>query len=279
MLVKMKIAYIVFCSPSGSTAHVARVMADSLKKKSITTHFLDIGAGENPSRFIDLLKTAVASDCLFVGSPVYRELAVPPVMNFIESLPTADGCRAVPFVTWGGATSGVALWQMGQALHGKGYVLAGGAKVLALHSMMWSNDQPVGQGHPDADDDRQVRNLVERLAETTTPSISLATLDYQAETAGAEFKKKLDRPWMIIPKTIDEAACTQCGTCEAVCPVSAVVLAPSPVFQAHCFDCFNCVRECPEDAIIASVPLEKIEATIRQRVETFNERPLTQVFY
>jgi ferredoxin len=84
---------------------------------------------------------------------------------------------------------------------------------------------------------------------------------------------------MVIPKTIDEAACTQCGICETGCPVSAVVLAPGPVFQAHCFDCFNCVRECPEDATISSVPLEKIEAMIRQRVETFNESPSTQVFY
>ena len=84
---------------------------------------------------------------------------------------------------------------------------------------------------------------------------------------------------MIIPKTIDEEACTQCGTCEAVCPVGAVVLDPDPVFNARCFDCFNCVRECPEDAIIFSVPLEKIEAMIRKRMETFNEKPLTQVFF
>lgn len=108
--------------------------------------------------------------------------------------------------------------------------------MLGVHSMMWKADQPIGQGHPDADDDRQVCDLVdkmvERIAKKTPESISLTTLDYQPESVGADSKKKLDQHWMIVPKTIDEEACTQCGTCEAVCPVGAVVLDPGPVFNA-----------------------------------------------
>lgn len=122
-------------------------------------------------------------------------------------------------------------------------------------------------------------NVVERIAKTTPEPISLATLDYQPAEFSADVKKMLGQPFKIIPKTIDEATCTQCGTCEAVCPVGAIALDPGPVFNAHCFDCFNCVRECPEDAIISSVPLEKLEAMIRKRVEIFNERPLTQIFF
>lgn len=45
-----------------------------------------------------------------------------------------------------------------------------------------------------------------------------------------------------------------------------------------CVDCFNCIRLCPEDAIESKVPLEKVEAMIRERVRTIRERPLTQVF-
>jgi ferredoxin len=63
-----------------------------------------------------------------------------------------------------------------------------------------------------------------------------------------------------------------------VCPVGAVSLDPWPVFDEQCFDCFSCIRECPEDAIVPSVSLEKIEANIRQRVETFNERLPTEIF-
>jgi ferredoxin/flavodoxin len=278
----MKSAFIAFCSPAGSTGHVAQVIADALRRKAVTVHLVDLGAGQDSS-IMGLLKTAEADDCLFVGSPVYRELAIPPVMAFLDDLPPANGCTAVPFITWGGAISGIALWQMGRVLQNKGYLLAGGAKVLAVHSMMWQSDQPVGQGHPDDDDDRQVRGLVNKVIERTTNATAkpmpLSDLDYQPETIGTDFKKKLDQPWMIIPKTIDEEACTLCGTCEAVCPVGAVALEPGPVFNVRCFDCFKCIRECPEEAIISSVPLEKIEAMIRGRVKTFNERPLTQIYF
>ena len=52
----MKNAYIVFCSPAGSTGHVAHVIADALVEKSIGVHMLDLGTGGDPSRFIELLK-------------------------------------------------------------------------------------------------------------------------------------------------------------------------------------------------------------------------------
>ena len=279
----MKTAFIVYCSPAGSTGHVARVIADALEERSISIHRLDLGAGQDPSPFIALLKTADADDCLFVGSPVYRDVAVPPVMKFVGGLPVVNNCPAVPFVTWGGAISGIALWQMGKALQGKGFSLVGAAKVLAVHCMMWQSDHPVGQGHPDADDDRLVRNLVsvviERMSTSTAKPMPLSELDYQPEAMGADFKKKMDQPWMIIPKTIDEERCTQCGTCETVCPIGAVALDPGPIFNARCFDCFKCVRECPEDAIVPAVSLEKMVAMIHKRVEVFDERPPTQIFF
>lgn len=77
----MKYAYNDFCSPAGSTGHVARVITDALEERSVSIHLLDLSAGQDPSPFIDLLKTADADDCLFFGLPVYRDVAVPPVMR------------------------------------------------------------------------------------------------------------------------------------------------------------------------------------------------------
>jgi ferredoxin len=188
----------------------------------------------------------------------------------------------VPFVTWGGALSGIALWQMGQALVSKGFTLVGAAKVLAVHSMMWPSSHPVGQGHPDADDDRQVIELaervVERLSQGAVAPLSVDALDYHPEVVVADIKKKLDQPWMIIPKTIDEDKCTQCAICKQICPVSAVALDPWPAFDQNCFDCFNCIRECPEEAIVPAVTLDQIDAMIRDRVVRFDEKPPTQIF-
>ncbi len=39
----------------------------------------------------------------------------------VEDNVLMDGAIAVPFVTWGQACSGVALWQMGSALKEKGF--------------------------------------------------------------------------------------------------------------------------------------------------------------
>ncbi|BBO69350.1 (Fe-S)-binding protein [Desulfosarcina alkanivorans] len=274
----MKTALIVYCSPAGSTRHVAQVIGDRLEEEAVTVHRLDLAITKDPSRYVGLLKTAGADACLFVGSPVYRDMAIPPVMAFLEDLPEGIGCPAVPFITWGGASSGIALWQMGKALESKGCTLAGAAKVLGVHSMMWPSDNPVGQGHPDADDDRQIGRLIDRLTKTPADTLSFEVLDYQPAAVGAEGKKKLEQPWTIIPKTVDEEKCTQCAICKQVCPVGAVTLDPGPVFSDRCFDCFNCVRECPEDAIVPAVPLEKIDANIRKRVAKFDERPYTQIF-
>ncbi|WP_319522023.1 EFR1 family ferrodoxin [uncultured Desulfosarcina sp.] len=274
----MKTAFVVYCSPAGSTRHVAEVIAASLKENSVTVHTLDLGSAADPAPFVEQLQAAGEGGCLFVGSPVYRDVAVPPVMAFLNQLPPVSGLAAVPFVTWGGATSGLALWQMGQALQGKGFVLAGAAKVLGIHSMMWNDDSPVGQGHPDADDDRQIRELVDRLAQGNASSLSLDTLDGLSAEDSGEVRKKLDGPWQNVPKTIDEEKCTQCGTCVQVCPAGAVALDPLPVFGATCFDCFNCVRECPESAIASPVNFEVLHDKIRKRAEKFNEKPPTQIF-
>jgi ferredoxin/flavodoxin len=278
----MNNAFIAYCSPAGSTRHVAQVIANTCKEKAIPVHQLDLGISRTPSAFIDSLTAAGPDACLFVGSPVYRDTAIPPVMAFLDALPALDGYPAVPFVTWGGANSGIALWQMGQVLVSKGCLLAGAAKVLGQHSMMWKSGQPVGQGHPDADDDLRVSDLVEKVVARSGQAggqhLPLDTLDYQEEAVSAGIKKRLGQPWAITPKSVDAETCTQCAICKQVCPVGAVVLDPLPVFGNHCFSCFNCVRECPEDAIVPGVPLEKIEAMIRERVEKFDERPPTQIF-
>ncbi len=279
----MKTAFVVYCSPGGSTRHVAQVVAGVLSENAITVQRLDLGISKDPAGFVDRLKAAGRHGCLFVGSPVYRDLAVAPVMAFLDSLPAMPGISAVPFVTWGGANSGIALWQMGRVLASKGARLAGAAKVMACHSMMWLSDRPVGQGRPDADDDRQVEDLVGRVINRTAASsagdLSLDLLDYQPESVSAEIKRKLDRPAAVIAKTVDVEKCTQCAICKQVCPVRAVVLDPLPEFGQSCFGCFSCVRECPEGAIVSAVPLEKIEAMIRERASTFDERPHTQTFF
>jgi ferredoxin len=171
---------------------------------------------------------------------------------------------------------------MGGALMKKGFQIAGAAKVVALHSMMWLAEDPAGKGHPDDTDkgiiEEMVATLHARFDSDDVPELSLDDLDYQPPERAAEMKNKINTPWHIIPKNVDSKACTCCGICEEECPVDAVALKPYPEFDLNCIDCFNCIRLCPEDAIASTVSMDDIANHIRERVRTIHERPLTQVF-
>lgn len=275
-------ALIVFFSPSGSTEHVARVMEKKIRSLEIPMTTIDLGREEDIPFILPQLLDAKDNICLFIGSPVYASHPAPPVMDFISVLPKAEKGSSVPFVTWGGVSSGIALYRMGMALQEKGYALLGAGKVLAKHSIMWSCEAPLGQNHPDADDDRLVEELVERVNrklknENETP-LPLSTLAYQDPEIHEEMAS---RPFESMrqnfpPRQIDESRCYECGVCRDQCPVQAISLDPYPRFGPSCVQCLNCVRLCPEKALTTDLA-PRIER-IRTRSKSFEERPFTSIF-
>jgi ferredoxin len=274
--------FIVFSSPAGSTRLVAETINKCLSQHRVGAYMLDLAKGQDGTEIFDKIRAAGKQVCLFIGSPVYRDVAVAPIVNFIDRLPVMDAAMAVPFVTWGQACSGVALWQMGSALKQKGFSLVGSAKVLAVHSMMWQASRPAGQGHPDKSDLQEIEKLVQTLLRRFETAdftfLSPGALDYQPQLQAEQMKKKIVAPWEIVPKNVDTEKCSQCGVCAEVCPAAAVDINPYPQFNQSCFDCFNCVRLCPEDAIEPAIQLDDMAEKIRERVRTINEQPGTQIF-
>ena len=273
--------FVVFISPNGSTRLIADVFLERLSSSGEEVASLNLA---NHLLIPDFIEDIANSDdvCLLIGSPVYRDMAVPPAMDFIQRLPKKTNAWAVPFVTWGHACSGIALWQMGNALAKKGFQIAGAAKVAAVHSMMRNLDHPVGEGHPDRDDQKKVVQLIDllisRFKSDCIKPLNLDTLDYQSPEMSSECKGRMEKPWMIIPKKIDTNACTQCGLCEEECPVQAIQLNPYPKFTNSCFDCFNCIQFCPEMAIQPSKSIDEIQVHINKRINAIKEQPLTQTF-
>lgn len=272
---------IVFISPNGSTRKVAEAIADQLSGSGVTAGLTDLSNQEESRSLIRSLEEDEES-LLFIGSPVYMNMAVPPVMSFIDQLPPSANRWAVPFATYGIACSGIALWQMADALGSKGVRIAGAAKVAALHSMMWKADHPEGEDRPNLDDLTIVRQLIEALngqlnSGTLTP-LDLTTLDYQPPELAKKFREQLAQPRKGIPRTVDEDLCDECGECAQHCPADAITLNPTPSFGEACFDCCNCIRLCPKEAITPAFPLPAVEAMIRERVKTINEQPPSQSF-
>ena len=113
-------AVVIYISPAGTTRHVAKVIYETLNDYGVKTVIIDLGIKENCLQILTDLKGLLQNACLWIGSPVYFGHAVPPVVEFIAKLPTAKKGYAVPFVTFGGVTSGITLYEMGKMLLEKG---------------------------------------------------------------------------------------------------------------------------------------------------------------
>ncbi len=273
---------IVYLSPAGTTRHVSQVIEKKLKELGCEVELYDLGNREDTAKLNGAIKDGLKDCCIWVGTPVYAGHAVPQITNFISGLPDGKENCAVPFVTWGAVTSGLALDEMGKMFTGKGYTLLGAAKIVAVHSMMWRSKDPLGGGHPDALDDKMIEDLVSAVHAKwdgdPVPSLSLDKLNYQPQpvqewlqTVNIEAAKT-----MLPPLALVEEACTKCGICEKECPAFAITLDPYPRFGDACILCYNCVRLCEDDAIKSD--LSQIEVMLKGKVAEQPESPPSQVF-
>jgi ferredoxin/flavodoxin len=282
---KKKKVFIVYFSPAGSTRHVAEVIEKQFLALGADVSSFDLAEGNSDvaSAILQRMEVSKSKSCLFIGSPVYASHAVPPVMECIAGLKENTGVFAVPFITWGGACSGISLYEMGKELINKKFTLLGAAKILAVHSLMWKLEDPLGKGHPDAGDDQMIEEFVdhinEKLHEANPEGINLSDLAYQTKENHEEMEKiSLQTAKVYLPKRrIDTELCNHCRVCSEVCPKDAVIFTPYPEFGDACVLCFNCMKKCPEQAITAD--LSGIWQRIRDRAAFFSERPYSQIFY
>lgn len=243
----------------------------------------DLGKGAERQNIVRSLREVDEPLCLWIGSPVYVDHAVPPVEAFLDDLPPLKEAAGVPFVTWGAVSSGVALLEMGSKMKKKGLVLLGGAKIVALHSFMWKYQNPLGAGHPAPEDEEAVEALVDKILAKLSAGamvpLSLSVLDYlpPERKKAAEGKSILQLKELHPEFAVDASRCTQCGVCREACPADAISLDPNPRISDRCFLCGTCARLCPEDAVV--LDLSSMEEHIRSMARKNDEKPLTEIFF
>ena len=279
---KKQRSIIVYSSPAGTTRHVAEVVKSSLDNMGCLTETFDLGKPEDCQRLKSAQNSFAAGDCLWVGSPVYAYHALPDVTDFIDGLPELKGAFAVPFVTWGAVSSGLALSEMGQQLEDKGYQLAGAAKIAALHSMMWQIENPLGKDRPDRKDDVLIGDLVKKVYAKINSNefvpYPVENLNYQPEPVRKAMQEmNLEKDRAMFPEIeVEKDLCSQCEACEKVCPVQVIRYSPYPQIGDKCIFCFNCVRFCEEDAF--KIDLSPFGEKLRSMAKENNEQLLLKTF-
>ena len=275
-------AFVIYCSPAGSTRHVAQVIGNALDTLGHHPVILDLSNTGDVTAVKTQISKSSQDTLLFIGSPVYAFHAVPPVMDFIEQLP--DNCKgySVPFVTWGAVTSGIALHEMGALLEKKGLLVIGAAKIVAAHSLMWQFTHPLGEGRPDAGDDQKIEGMVKKVISKLNAqpvrTVPLSELNYQPEDAyNAMSKLTIQAARQMLPqRQVISEACTKCRVCADICPVGAITLNPYPCFGDNCIVCYNCMKLCPEKAIAAD--FSPMEGWLKQKAKEFNEDTQLTIF-
>lgn len=274
---------LAYFSPAGTTRLIADTIREQLTRQHCAPVVVELGSSQPWPREIRALLTDHPS-CLWLGSPVYCDHAVPLIHEAIQALPigTVPG-YAVPFVTWGGVTSGLALPEMARQLAERGYLPLAAAKILAVHSSMWRTPQPLAAGHPDQEDLQLVRQMVEqvtaKLQQPQVPLLALACLEYlsPALRADAAAKSLAAIKAAAPPLVADSERCQRCGACAEACPVAAITLDQEPVFdRLRCVLCLQCVRACPHQAI--PVASDAMAARIMAMAGASDEAKVSRIF-
>lgn len=261
----MKICIIVF-SPSGHTLGTAERMIEIMLERGIEAQLLNITGKEkifredHLSEYLD--REVKEHDIICIGGPVYAGHMEFNVKKIIEALPGVDskwGKLAVPFVTYGGVHSSIALKEAGNLLFKKGRINVLGLKVAAFHTLTRTLDKQINCGKPDEKDDDILIQIINRLenifhsrnaAKDVRKSFNYAhPLERMLFTLLSQdfFHKKYR------PVAIDKNKCIGCGRCINKCPVNMLGIADGKAFVANrnrqCIICAECYFNCPQKAI------------------------------
>ena len=259
----MRVCSIVF-SPSGHTLDVAERMKQVMEKRYMTVQLINI-TGEQQifkeNKLREYLEAKVMPhDVLCIGGPVYAGHLESNVIRLIRALPSINnkwGGLVIPFITYGGVHSSIALKEAGDLLYKSGRKNIMGMKIACFHTLTATFDKQINQGKPNKEANQVITELTDRLAVLNKTS---KWNDNRKSFAYSSLKEKViftllsqdafHKKYRMT--AIDSNQCTGCGICVNNCPVSIIELSNKKAVVRNsekCILCAECYHKCPQHAV------------------------------
>jgi len=279
----VNVSIIVF-SPTGNTLKVGRMLKESLLREKADVQLLDV------TRRRDLLaevgsrehlrEEVEPHDVLCIGGPVYAHHMQNRVLRLVKALGPPRrgwGDYAVPFVTYGTVSSGVALSETARALHRGGRVPVLAMKIDAHHCYSDVLGANINPGMPGQEAWPLVRELARRIVKLPTDgrptnlasSGDLEYLPWHDRMKSRTLLRERLFQALIYPRVeLRPDDCTGCGLCEEACPVGRLAVRDGKVTiradGPSCVHCGVCVTTCPQKAIVFPGDLSKWARLLRR---------------
>lgn len=262
----MNVAIIVF-SPSGHSLKAAEMIKRRCEEKDDNVDLLNITG--KPELLYEgnlrenLEKKLEPWDLIFIGGPIYAGHMERSILNIIKALPSPSpdySGLAVPFTTYGGAHSFIALEETGRLLKKKDYKSLLGIKVAAKHTLTDTLSHTIYPDKPGREEEELIRDGVDRAREIALSGRE-AAVDAGRAFRYAPIKFRIMMKFFTQEKMhgkfkqvrIIEDKCIKCKKCISACPVNMfsfdgerVVMNPE---GSRCILCAECFHNCPAEAI------------------------------
>lgn len=262
----MKISIIVF-SPSGHTLKAAQMFKQAFEIEEIKVQLINITKDStylyNQNLRKRLEETLEEHDVLLIGGPVYAGHVEQNILCVIESLPKVTkgfGRLAVPFVTYGGVHSSIALEEMGRYLKKQNRQSILAVKIAAEHTLTKTLANRINTKKPGAYEEAIIEEAVSRI-------MSVTNQDQEMIKDMSKTFKYAKLPERILFNLFDQEAfhkkfktvsvnaqkCIGCKKCVLACPMNMFELSNKTAkvvrSKSDCILCAECFHVCPSEAI------------------------------
>lgn len=252
-------------SPAGSTRKISEIFEKKLVSKGHGVQLLDLTGNKdvfvNNKQSEYLTSVVKKHDVLCIASPVYEKHVEFYVQKVLRALPKPDalwGKYAIPFFTYGGISTGVALGQAVDLLRKSGRNTIAAMKLEASHIKTKKLHTRVNENMPGDEALPYIDDLVNRVSEFEKQKtfINRKELNYQntkERLICGIMKEKMLHKYKYGKLIIQEDKCNACGTCVKACPIQRIDNTQAKPSMTNtlpeCIHCFSCVNSCPKEAI------------------------------